>query len=349
MSFPVTARRYLAVLRNQLSENLAELLAYAACYVALVAVMVATDALDSFYAYSRAHEGWELDEIVLATVALGFTGFAFVVRRWRMEYKDKQRIQVLTEELQQALQAAHAADDAKAAFLATLSHELRTPINAISGYAQIMEGGLMGPIDARYAGYARNIRESGEHLLGLINNILEVTRAASGSIRLQRETVDLHALTRQCFMLMSVRAAEEGIDLVNRVPADFPAVSADSQRLGQVLINLVGNAVKFSPPGSAVTVSAAVRGGDLRIEVRDRGIGMTPEDAERALQPFVQIDNPLKKRREGAGIGLALVKRFVELHGGSLKLDSAPGRGTTAIVTLPDAVAPASGQQGAAE
>lgn len=349
MPFRVAARRYIAVVQNQLGDNVAELLTYAACYVALAVAMIATDTLDAIYVYSRAHEAWELDEIVLATVALGFTGFAFVVRRWRIEYRDKQKIQVLTEELQQALQAARVADDAKAAFLATLSHELRTPINAISGYAQIMERGLMGPIDARYAGYATDIRHSSEHLLGLINDVLEVRRGTSGSLRLHREILDLHALTQHCFMLLRGRAAEEGIALVSRVPADLPAIAADPQRLGQVLINLVGNAVKFSPAGSEVTVTAALRGADLRIEVRDRGIGMTPEEAERAVQPFVQIDNALSRRREGAGIGLALVKRFVELHGGSLRLETAPGRGTTAIVSLPGAVASVSAQQGAAE
>ncbi|WP_340117321.1 HAMP domain-containing sensor histidine kinase [Pelagibius sp. 7325] len=323
-----------------------ELLIYGMVCIALYLVLVHIDAFDMVYVLSRDHEAWDLDEAILAIASAGLTSFIFVVRRWRIEHKDKLQIEALTKDLHQALKSATAAHKAKSAFLASLNHELRTPLNAISGYAQLIESGFMGPIDERYAGYAKDIRESGEHLLAIVNDILDMTRIEAGKVRLYRENANLFEVTRECFKLLYLRAEKGGIALVNGVPNDLPLINVDVKRLKQIIINLVGNAVKFAPRDSQVSVTACTEGEAVVIKVCDQGIGMDPKDLEHALEPFSQIDSGLSRNHEGAGLGLAIVKYFVELHGGTLAFDTAPGRGTTVIVTLPQTATAGSENEG---
>lgn len=320
---------------SHLRRNAAELIVYLGTFVGLLSVLLAADAFDRLYLWTRLHESWQLDEIILAVCAMGMVSLAFVLRRWALEYRDKRKIMRLSAELTEALKAAKAADEAKSTFLATLSHELRTPLNTINGYAELMESGMMGPIDTRYVSYARDIRESGEHLLSIINGMLDLTRAASGSLDLQCADVDLRKLTTATFKHVAPQADTKDIEFEGDFPEDFPAVFVDPQRMRQVLINLVDNAVKFSPPGSRVTVSGEILAGAVRLAVRDEGIGMDPKDLPRVVEPFVQLDGDFAREQEGAGLGLALVKRFVELHGGALAFDTAPGQGTTVSITLP--------------
>ena len=324
-------------------DNLVELLAFGGVFAVLLSVLLAIDAFDAFYEYSRAHEDWELDEIVVTLCCLGITGFVFVARRWRIEYKDKRAIRELTEDLKHALGAAQSADKAKSAFLAGLSHELRTPLNAINGYAQFIEMGLMGPLAARYSGYGKDIRESGEHLLAIVDDILDMTRIIAGKVTLHPQPLDLRELTETSFRLVAPRAESSGVGLSNGVDPHFPPVMADAQRLKQVLVNLLGNAVKFSPPGAQVAVAARETAAGVVIEVRDQGIGMKPKDVERALEPFTQLDDGLDRGHEGTGLGLAIVKSFVELHGGRLRIDSASGQGTTVTVVLPQTMTSGAG------
>jgi signal transduction histidine kinase len=343
MELPITevatVRHRGARVAHYLRRNAVELIVYAGCFVGLLPVLLAADAFDSFYKWSRRYESWEADEIFLALCAMGIVSFAFVLRRWVLEYRDKRKIVKLTVDLREALRAAKVADEAKSAFLANLSHELRTPLNTINGYAEMMESGIMGPIDARYAGYARDIRESGEHLLAIINGILDLTRVASGALDLRCSEMDLCEVTRNTFKDLAAQADAKDIELENCVPADFPAIVADAQRIRQVLANLVANAIKFSPPGRHVVVAAARGRDSVSISVRDQGIGMDPKELPRIVEPFVQLDCDFSREQEGAGLGLALVKRFVELHGGTLAFETASGKGTTVSVTLPQAAA----------
>lgn len=324
---------------SYLCSNAAELIVYLVCFAGLLSVLLAADAFDRLYRWTRLYEGWQLGEIFLALCAMGSVSLVFVLRRWALEYRDKRKILRLSAELTEALKAAKAADEAKSTFLATLSHELRTPLNTINGYAELMESGIMGPIDTRYVSYARDIRESGEHLLSIINGMLDLTRAASGSLDLQRESVDPRDLTIASFKMLAAQADAKDIELECDFPEDLPDILVDPQRMRQVFTNLVGNAVKFSPPGSRVTVSGKILADAVSIAVSDAGIGMDPKDLPRIVEPFVQLDGDLAREQEGAGLGLALVKRFVELHGGTLAFDTAPGRGTTASVTLPQTAA----------
>ncbi len=248
----------------------------------------------------------------------------------------KRDLQATTEKLHEALRAAAAGSEAKSQFLATMSHELRTPLNAVIGSAEMMTREIYGPInDHRYAEFARTIASSGQHLLDLINDILDVSGLDAGRVELQETEVDVEGLVDGTLRMLEGQAGTAGIMLVSRVPTDLPILSADQRRLRQVLLNLVSNALKFTPAGGRVTVSAAVERAGLVLAVTDTGIGIAAEDIPRALEQFGQVDNRFSRRYPGTGLGLPLSKRLVELHDGTLSIESTVGAGTTVTVTLP--------------
>ena len=232
---------------------------------------------------------------------------------------------------------AELANRAKSAFLANMSHELRTPLNAIIGFSEIMQQELLGPLgSARYHGYVRDIRESGRHLLQIINDILDLSRIEAGQMQINEEPVDLSRVAVACLRMVDERARAHNLKLATDLPAGLPQVRGDERLLKQVLLNLLSNAVKFTMDGGEVRTVARVAGdGWLELSVADDGIGMAPEQIPQALQPFTQIDSSLSRRFEGTGLGLPLVKSMVELHGGRLLIDSAVGRGTRVTVRLP--------------
>lgn len=238
-------------------------------------------------------------------------------------------------QLRQAKIDAEAASAAKSAFLATMSHELRTPLNAIIGFAEIIADRLFGPNDPRYFGYAQDIRASGMHLLALINDILDLSKIAAGRLELSYARVEIAPLLALVAKLFSAAAAKAGVELsVDSTDAAL-ALEADPMRLQQVLMNLVSNAVKFTLNGGQVRLFAVGGDAGLRIGVADTGIGMTPEEAARATEPFVQIDAQLTRRHGGTGLGLAICKELVGLHGGTLTIESAKGQGTRVTAELP--------------
>ena len=216
-----------------------------------------------------------------------------------------------------------------------MSHELRSPLNAIIGFAEIIAGRLLGPNDARYFEYAEDIRVSGTHLLGLIGDILDLSKIGAGKMHLDERLVDLHAVAERTARLFAANLSKAEVTLDLAVPGDFPALRADQLRLGQILINLVSNAIKFTPPGGRVTIAAEVRPDEVAIRVSDTGVGMTEAEAVRALEPFVQIDNGFDRNRGGTGLGLSICRELAALHGGRLTIDSAKGAGTTVTLHLP--------------
>jgi signal transduction histidine kinase len=236
-----------------------------------------------------------------------------------------------------AKEEAEAASRTKSEFLANMSHELRTPLNAIIGFSDVMQSELLGPLGARYRSYAQDIQQSGEHLLKIINDILDLSKIEAGRLTLHEEVVDPAAMARDCARLVRARAEEAGVTLQLRMPADAPRqLSADAVKLKQILLNLLSNAVKFTPRGGRVEV-ALLRGsaGNLEIAVRDTGIGMSESEIAIALQPFRQIESTFARTHEGTGLGLPLTKALVELHGGSMRIESRPGDGTTVTVAFP--------------
>ena len=234
---------------------------------------------------------------------------------------------------------AEGANTAKSEFLANMSHELRTPLNAINGFSEIMVGEMFGPLgDRRYKEYAGDILSSGQHLLALINDILDMSKIEAGKMNLSFEPLNLEDVVEDAVRLVRNRAESSGLGLDVDLN-DLPEFDADYRAIKQVLLNLLSNALKFTPHGGRVSVTAEVRrhiGGDrMRIDVKDTGIGISPEDLARLARPFEQIESQHSKTQQGTGLGLALTKALVELHGGELTLASTLGEGTTVSVTLP--------------
>ena len=240
-------------------------------------------------------------------------------------------------ELRAAKAGAEAASLAKSRFLANMSHELRTPLNAILGFSEMLERGTAGALQDRQLEYIGYIRQSGSHLLDIINEILDLAKIDAGKLELEEDApIELRALADACIALVAARAETSMLRLSLQVENAMPRLVADATRLKQILLNLLDNAVKFTDPGGAVglTIRRAADGG-VEFEVRDTGLGMTAAEIEIALEPFGQVDTGFARRREGTGLGLPLARRLTELHGGVLEIDSEPGRGTRMVVRLP--------------
>ena len=245
------------------------------------------------------------------------------------------------QELEAARMEAVRADAAKSQFLANMSHELRTPLNAVIGFADIIHGEMFGTGEAawkRYKDYAGDIGASGRFLLDVINDILDLTKAAAGKAELREDRMSVADVVTGVGRLFRERAHEAELTLDIRGPAEDIELWADETKLKQVLLNLVSNAIKFTPAGGHVSVRADIRAdGGLAISVADSGIGIAKGDLDRIFQPFVQVDSSLSRRHAGTGLGLPLARSFVELHGGTIEIDSEPGTGTRATVLLPAA------------
>jgi signal transduction histidine kinase len=238
-------------------------------------------------------------------------------------------------QLSVALEGAEAAGKAKAAFLATMGHELRTPLNAVIGFSEVMLAERFGALSPRYKDYIGDIRDSGARLLGIINDILDISRFETGRAELVEEIFDPADKLGEVTRIMAGQAEEGRVALVCDVAPELPLLKADRGRIGQILLNLISNALKFTPAGGTVTVGAALGAGGLELSVRDDGIGIAPGDMAKALEPFGQVDSSLGRKYEGTGLGLPLTRQMAALHGGSLKLDSVQGGGTRVTVILP--------------
>ena len=246
-------------------------------------------------------------------------------------------LQAREQELSRALQAETRANAAKSDFLALMSHELRTPLNAIIGFSEVMGSEMLGPLGhPRYREYAGDVHGAGKHLLALINDILDLSKAAAGKFELVYEAPAPADIVSECLRLTCGKAHEGELRLVSDVTPGLPNVIVDRLRFKQALLNLCSNAIKFTPPGGRVDISAYQReDGSFVLAVRDSGIGMSPEQIPVALEPFRQVASPFARNAEGTGLGLALVKSLMECHDGKLELESALHKGTTARLVLP--------------
>ncbi|MBI2236317.1 MAG: hypothetical protein HYU60_05085 [Magnetospirillum sp.] len=238
-------------------------------------------------------------------------------------------------EAEEARREADLANRAKSDFLANISHELRTPLNAIIGFSDSMLAQSFGPLAPKYAEYASDIHESGQHLHALINDLLDMAAVEAGKLVLAEETFALDQAITFCLRMIHPRAAQGGVQIVDALPP-LPRVRGDRRRITQIVLNLLSNAVKFTPRDGSVTVSARIEpSGGLSLMVADTGIGMDADGVARALQPFAQVENRLQRAHEGTGLGLPVSKSLAQMHGGDLSIESHPGKGTTVCLGIP--------------
>jgi PAS domain S-box-containing protein len=242
----------------------------------------------------------------------------------------------LNGELVRAQAAAAAANNAKSAFLATMSHELRTPLNAIMGFSDLMQSQSAGLFDlSRYREYAADIHSSGAHLLGLINEVLDLSRIDAGKAPLLDDDVSLTRVVDEAGRMMGAQARQGQVTLTIALADDLPHLRADERRIIQIVLNLLSNAVKFTPPGGTVTITAGRSADRISLTITDTGIGIAAEDIPVVLERFGQVDSHLSRKHAGTGLGLPIARQLAEMHGGTLTVESTLGAGTAITVHFP--------------
>ncbi len=253
----------------------------------------------------------------------------------------EQRVDDRTRELEQALvelsrkgSELEVASRHKSEFLANMSHELRTPLNAIIGFSQVLRQRLFGEINPKQEEYLDDILASGNHLLGLINDVLDLSKVEAGQVELEVATFSLREALERGVVTVRERATNSGVHLSLELSADVDLVDGDERRVQQVVFNLLSNAVKFTPRGGSVVVASARENGQVHVSVTDTGPGVAADDQERIFDEFQQTDVGLRQQ-EGTGLGLALSKRLVELHRGRIWVESQSGHGSRFVFTLP--------------
>ncbi len=246
-----------------------------------------------------------------------------------------------TEELARKNEELTHLDELKSDFMATMSHELRTPLTSIIGYSDMMLAGMTGELNEKQTTFAESILQSGETLLSLINDILDLTKLEAGRLELNHETVDLRAALLAVLPVVKPRAQDKRIRISTFLPTDLPPVWADPGKLNQILLNLLTNGVKYTHENGSVSVEARPLGDMVEIWVNDTGIGISKEDQERVFQRFTQVDSSATRSQGGTGLGLAITKELVELHGGTIRVQSKLGKGSSFIFTLPISRKPA--------
>jgi len=278
--------------------------------------------------------------LVAIVAALGLTGcFSAMTRELfiRRNYWSIQNLKTEYDRVEIMAQEALKASQKKSQFVGVVSHELRTPLNAIIGYSDAIKSGLFGPIaEPRVNEYLSDINSSGHQLLELVNDILDITKATEGNTVLAEQPIEIQGFLAETCRSFDIQLGENGLHLSIAGNHDMPSLQADPKLLRQMISNLVSNAIKFTPPGGSIALTYDVdEDGQVRLSVNDTGIGIAPEKLEKALEMFEQVDEDISRRHGGAGIGLALTKKLMELHNGFVEIESTPGIGTTASLVFP--------------
>ena len=330
-------------------------------YHALIAVVIAgmtagalavsAAHLPSFYAFALPANGAlaaafliraGTTHIAMAGMTLLFmVMIVLIARNWSRTVSHSMSLMVhnarLVEDLREARDRAEGASRVKSQILANMSHEFRTPLNAIIGFSETMKREILGPIGSeRYRGYVEDIHNSGTHLLNLVNDILDLAKIESGKYELYEENVDVVRIVEESIRMVEASARAAEVSVTDSLQERLPALYADERSLRQILLNLLSNAIKFTPSGGTVTVAAHIAtGGDFVLSVADTGIGMSEDYLESATQPFDQAYGAMNRDHAGTGLGLSLTKHLVEMHDGRLLLESALGKGTTVTARFP--------------
>jgi len=270
----------------------------------------------------------------LAKIAAGdFSGHVEVPNRDELGSL-AENVNQMNDELQRVYGELETASRHKSEFLANMSHELRTPLNAILGFSQVLQKDLFGELNEKQEEYVEDILSSGNHLLALINDVLDLSKVEAGQIELELAPFSLREAVERGVVMIRERASKNGVALAAEVEPEAQVVTADERRIRQILFNLLSNAVKFTPAGGRIDVSAARVDAEIQVAVADTGAGIAPQDLDRIFEEFQQTDAGAKQQ-EGTGLGLALSKRLVELHGGRIWVESELGVGSRFVFTLP--------------
>lgn len=341
---------------GQLRWQFTALLSLAICVFHFTAMTAMNISIDPFVTYPMA-ETFDIYPFAIAVAAvtilcLGgglmlahFDQFVDIRDAWEearlqayvLELENTQsELRARTVELERALEVADEHSKAKSEFLAIMSHELRTPLNAIIGFSELLQMETKGPIGhPEYKDYLNDIHTSGSHLLELINGVLDFSKIDSGEIRLTEKPFAPLAMIDDCLRMIRTKAEQGQISLDSTVDTDLPLLRGDERQLRQLTLNLLANAVKFTAPGGCVSVACRSDADGFVLTVTDTGIGMEPEDADKAREPFRQVNSQHSRRYEGTGLGLPISIRIAELHGGGIDIRSKPGEGTTVELRLP--------------
>jgi signal transduction histidine kinase len=275
----------------------------------------------------------QIDNRLAAVAAGDFSGHVEVDNRDELGALGA-NVNRMNEELRRLYTELEAASQHKSEFLANMSHELRTPLNAIIGFSQVLRDEMIGSVNEKQAEYLEDIISSGNHLLSLINDVLDLSKVEAGQVELQMHPFSLREALERGVVMVRERATEDGVRVAFNADPEVDVVDGDERRIKQVIFNLLSNAVKFTPAGGEIDVSATRVNGEVRVSVADTGPGVAPEDRDRIFEEFQQSETGVG-HREGTGLGLALSKRFVELHGGRIWLESELGHGSTFTFALP--------------
>ena len=241
----------------------------------------------------------------------------------------------LFNEIQEKSRQLEIANKHKSDFLANMSHELRTPLNAVIGFSEVLQQGMVGELNEKQGEYINYIHTSGSHLLSLINDILDLSKVEAGRMELELASFNVPMAIDNALTLIRERAARHGLTVDHALELSVAEIEADERKFKQVMLNLLSNAVKFTPEGGKITVAARSVDGMVEVSVTDTGIGIAPQDCEAVFEEFRQVGTHAEGKAQGTGLGLALTKRFIELHGGRIWLTSTLGQGSTFSFTLP--------------